>query len=292
MSTTAELVLDAQAVLGEGPLWHAPTQKLFWVNLLEGQVHLFDPTTNEDRVIEVGQPVGTVVPRQAGGAMVAVHGGFASLDLDNGELTIIHDPEADIPENRFNDGKCDPAGRFWAGTMPYDPGSPSGSLYCMDIDHSVRKMLDGVMISNGIVWTSDHSTMYYVDSLTRQVAAFDYDVSTGDISNRRVAVSVPEDFGVPDGMTIDEEDTIWVAHFGGGRITHWNPANGELLGTIDVPASQVTACAFGGPDLTDLYVTTARFELDEEALKEEPAAGGLFLAKPGAKGVEAFEFAG
>ncbi len=292
MSTTAELVLDAQAILGEGPLWHAPTQKLFWVNLLDGQVHLFDPATNEDRVIEVGQPVGTVVPRQAGGAMVAVHGGFASLDLDSGELTIIHDPEADIPENRFNDGKCDPAGRFWAGTMPYDPGSPSGSLYCMDIDHSVRKMLDGVMISNGIVWTSDHSTMYYVDSLTRQVAAFDYDVSTGDISNRRVAVNVPEDFGVPDGMTIDDEDTIWVAHFGGSRITHWNPASGELLGQIDIPASQVTACAFGGPDLTDLYITTARFELDEEALKEEPAAGGLFLASPGAKGVEAFEFAG
>ena len=247
MSITAELILDAQAVLGEGPLWHAPTQKLFWVNLLEGQVHLFDPATKEDRVVEVGQPVGTVVPRQAGGAMVAVAGGFASLDLDSGELTVIHDPEADIPENRFNDGKCDPAGRFWAGTMPYDPGDPTGSLYCMDIDHSVRKMLDGVMISNGIVWTSDQSTMYYVDSLTRQVAAFDYDVSTGDISNRRVAVRVLEDFGVPDGMTIDDEDTIWVAHFGGSRITHWNPANGELLGKIDVPASQVTACAFGGP---------------------------------------------
>ena len=292
MSITAELVLDAQAVLGEGPLWHAPTQKLFWVNLLDGEVHLFDPATNEDRVVEVGQPVGTVVSRQAGGAMVAVANGFASLDLESGELTVIHDPEADMPENRFNDGKCDPAGRFWAGTMPYDPGSPTGSLYCMDIDHSVRKMLDGVMISNGIVWTSDNSTMYYVDSLTRQVAAFDYDVSTGDISNRRVAVSVPEDFGVPDGMTIDEEDTIWVAHFGGSRITHWNPANGELLGKIDVPASQVTACAFGGPDLTDLYITTARFELDDEALKEEPAAGGLFVATPGAKGVAAFEFAG
>ena len=125
-----------------------------------------------------------------------------------------------------------------------------------------------------------------------KVAAFDYDVSTGDISNRRVAVTVPPGIGVPDGMTIDEEDTIWVAHFGGSRVTHWDPGSGELIGTIQVPASQVTACAFGGPDLSDLYITTARFKLDEEALKQEPAAGGLFVANPGVKGVEAFEFAG
>ena len=292
MSNTAELVYDAKAVLGEGPVWHAPSQILYWVNLLDGQVRLFDPAKNEDRIIELGQPVGTVVPRQAGGVMVALHDGFASLDLDSGELTVIHDPEPDMPGNRFNDGKCDPAGRFWAGTMPYDPGSPSGSLYCMDIDHSVRQMLDGVMISNGLVWTSDHSTMYFIDSLTLKVAAFDYDVSTGDISNRRVAVTVPPGIGVPDGMAIDEEDMIWVAHFGGSRVTHWNPASGELIGTIHVPASQVTACAFGGPDLSDLYITTARFELDEEALQQEPAAGGLFVATPGVKGVKAFEFAG
>jgi len=292
MSNTAELVYDAKAELGEGPIWHSPTQVLYWVNILQGQLHIFDPATGDDRKMVLGQPVGTVVPRKTGGVMVALQNGFASLDLGTAELTIIHDPEPHLPGNRFNDGKCDPAGRFWAGTMPFNEGGPLGSLYCMDIDHSVRRVLEGVAISNGLVWSHDRSTMHFIDSPTKVVAAFDYDESAGLISNRRVAINIPLGSGVPDGMAIDADGMVWVAHFGGSRVTRWNPTTGELLDTIGVPATQVTACAFGGPDLDQLYITTASFGLDADALTQQPDAGGLFVASPGVKGVEAFEFAG
>lgn len=225
--------------------------------------------------------------------MVALHHGFASLDLETEELTIIHDPEAHLPGTRFNDGKCDPAGRFWAGTMSLGSDPPgAGSLYVMDTDLSVRRALEKVTISNGIVWSLDHSTMYYIDTPTREVSAFDYDIETGAISNRRAAVTIPEGYGSPDGMAIDVEGMLWVAVWGSSEVSRWDPTSGELLQTISVPATQVTACAFGGPDLDQLYITTARIRLDEQALADQPHAGGLFRARPGVRGVEAYEFAG
>lgn len=292
MSNTAVLVYDARADLGEGPIWHSPTQLLYWVNILSGQLNLFDPNTGHNRTIVLGQPVGTVVPRKAGGVMVALQNGLATLDLDTEELTIVHDPEAHLPGNRFNDGKCDPAGRFWAGTMSLNAEDSLGSLYCMDIDHSVRRALGNVTISNGLVWSHDHSTMYFIDSATRMITAFDYDEPTGSISNRRTAITIPPGIGVPDGMTIDAEGMVWIAHFGGSRVTRWNPTNGVFLSHISVPATQVTACAFGGPDLDRLYITTARIDLNADALLKQPDAGGLFVVSPGVKGVKAFEFAG
>ena len=165
MTHSIELVLDAQAALGEGPLWHAPSQKLYWVNIAHGEVHVFDPRTGADRTIQVGQPVGTVVARRSGGVMLALKHGFASLDLDTETLTMLADPEPDLPQNRFNDGKCDPSGRFWAGTMT--DGSPTvlgaGSLYMLDASHKVTRRLTGVSISNGIVWSLDRQTMYFIE---------------------------------------------------------------------------------------------------------------------------------
>ena len=169
----AELVLDAKATLGEGAIWHAPSQRLYWVDIEGEKVHAFHPADGTDVSYDVGQMVGTVVPRSSGGLMLAVHHGFAAFDPESGELTIIHDPERHLTDNRFNDGKCDPAGRFWAGTMSLIRQPESGSLYCMETDLSVRQMLTGVTTSNGIVWSLDQSTMYYVDTGTRQVAAFD-----------------------------------------------------------------------------------------------------------------------
>ncbi len=293
MSVTSQLVYDAKAALGEGAIWHAQKKVLYWVDIMAGLVHIYDPATGNDRTVNVGQPVGTVVPRKSGGVMVAVQHGFASLDLDTGKLNIIHDPEKHLPGSRFNDGKCDPAGRFWAGTMAMgaDRTEVSG-LYCMDTDHSVRPMLDKVTISNGIVWSRDNSTMYYIDTPTLVVAAFDYDLASGSISNRRVAISIPKEMGLPDGMAIDAEGMLWIAHFGGSRVTRWNPANRALLETVQVPVSNVTSCAFGGPKLDELYITTARIGLDEASLAKQPQAGGLFKARPGARGVETFAFGG
>lgn len=290
MSLTAELVLDTKADLGEGPIWDPERGVLYWVNIMQSQVGIYDPSTNQNRFIDVGQYVGTVVPSTTGSLYLALHHGFAKLDVETEEITMLADPEADMPGNRFNDGKCDPAGRFWAGTMSIEESGPVGNLYMMDTDGSVRKMTDGITISNGIVWSLDNTIMYYIDTPTGRVDAFDYDHATGNITNRRPAIVFPpstesENIGFPDGMTGDAEGMLWVAHWGGSRITRWNPETGELLETIHVPASQVTACAFGGPNLDELYITCARRGLSDQALEEQPLAGGLFKALPGVCGL-------
>lgn len=292
MNGKVELVLDARAEVGESPIWHAQRQVLYWVDILKCQVHIYNPATKRDRAIHVGQFVGTVVPRKAGGVMVALQRGFARLDLNTEMLDFIADPEADKPGNRFNDGKCDPAGRFWAGTMPIEGAEPTGSLYCLHANLTVKKMLSPVTCSNGIAWSLDKKTMYYIDTPRMTVDAFDYDLATGNIANRRTAITIPPGIGSPDGCTLDAEGMLWIAHWGGSRVTRWNPASGQLLDTVPVPATNVTACAFGGPNLDRLYITTARVGLDSAALRQNPREGGLFVAQPGVTGLEACEFAG
>jgi len=290
---TVELVLDAKATLGEGAIWHGATQRLYWVDIFNNALHVYDPATGRDEAINVGQAVGTVVPRRQGGLALALHHGFATFDLKTRQLTMVVDPESHLSGNRFNDGKCDPAGRFWAGTMAYHGEPPeSGSLYCLFADHTVRRMLENVSCSNGIVWSGDRRTMYYIDTPRFTVDAFDYDPATGAIRNRRVAITIPRPMGSPDGSTLDADDMLWVAHFGGGSVSRWNPRTGKLLQTVKLPVANVTSCAFGGPRLDDLYITTARLGLTESALAQQPQAGGLFRARVGVTGVPAFEYAG
>ena len=258
----------------------------------EGEVHVLDPAGGSVLTIIVGQKVGTVVPRASGGLMLAVENGFAEMSLQTGETKVLYDPEADLPDNRFNDGKCDPAGRFWAGTMSLRRKRGAANLYCMDTDLSVRRMLTGVTTSNGLVWSLDHTMMYYIDTPTRQATAFDYDRDTGQIANPRPAIKVPPETGRPDGMTIDSEGMLWVAHFEGARVTRWDPKTGEAILVIPVPALRVTSCAFGGESLDELYITTARMRSTAEELQQYPHAGGVFRAKPGVRGVRSFEFGG
>ena len=294
MTDDIELVIDAKAALGEGPLWHAQTQRLYWVDILGCALHVYDPRAQTDRCLQVGQPVGTVVPRRSGGVLLALQHGFASLDLDTEALTLLHDPEAHLPGNRFNDGKCDPAGRFWAGTMGLADPTPRGlgSLYCLDAQQRVTRRLSGVTCSNGLAWSRDLTTMYYVDSGAQTVDAFDYDHASGEIGNRRAVITLPDDYGLPDGMTLDAEGMLWVAGWGRHRLSRWNPADGALLRTYELPVSKVTACAFGGPHLDALSITSARTGLDAAALAREPLAGGLFVVYPGVSGLPAFEYAG
>ena len=290
---SAELILDAKATLGEGPIWDVRRQVLYWVDISAGKVHIFDPATGHDRAIDVGQPVGTVVPRRSGGVMVALRDGFAALDLETGALTMIADPEAHLPLNRFNDGKCDPAGRFWAGTMRQaEDRAGAGSLYRLDPDGSVHKMWDKITVSNGIAWSLDARTMYYIDTPTRMVVAFEYDLATGAIANPRPVIHTPDGPGFPDGMTIDAEGMLWVAYWDGWRVVRWDPATGQALAVIEMPVQRPTAAWFGGSNLDELYITSARTGLSEEALAQQPHAGGLFVARPGVRGLPAFEFAG
>lgn len=287
-----EMILDAGATLGEGAVWDARAGCLYWVDVELGRLHVFNPSDRIDRAFELGQMVGTVVPRARGGVMLALQHGFAAFDFETGDLCPWADPEKHLPRNRFNDGKCDPAGRFWAGTISLDREPGAASLYCLEPDGRVHTVLRGVTNSNGIAWSLAKDTMYYIDTPTRQVTAFDYDVASAQIGNPRVVIAVPPDLGKPDGMTIDAEGMLWIALWDGGCVGRWDPRTGRLLATLAVPARRVTSCAFGGPHLEDLYITTARTGLTEPDLALQPHAGGLFCARPGVRGVPAFEFAG
>lgn len=285
----AELLLDAKADLGEGPVWHASTQRLYWVNIIRGELHAFDPATRRDAVYPVHQQLGCAVLRASGGFILGLQHGFAAFDPVRDSLTMLADPESQTTGNRFNDGKCDPAGRLFAGTMGKQG---TATLWRLDATLHAHPLLRNVTCSNGLAWSADHKTCYYIDTPTRQIAAFDYDVDTGDIANRRVVVEVAAADGGPDGMAIDAEDKLWVGHWGGGQVVRWDPKTGQKLARIAVPSSQATSCAFGGPNLDLLYITSAREGLSHDQLQREPHAGGLFIAEPGVPGAPVPSFAG
>ncbi|MCK3685847.1 SMP-30/gluconolactonase/LRE family protein [Maribellus sp. YY47] len=289
-SNEVELVIDSKSELGEGAIWNYRTGDLMWVNIKGKILNFYNPETGFNKEMLTGQMVGTVVPTESGKVLVALQNGIYSLDPETGSKTLLADPEADKPDNRFNDGKCDPAGRLWAGTMSLVGAKQAGALYRFDPDTSVHKMVDGVGTSNGIVWSADKTRMYYIDTPTRKVMGYDYDNETGDISNPKVAVEIPDGAGYPDGMTIDADGNLWVALWGGSAVGCFNPETGELIRKIEVPAKNVTSCAFGGNDLGTLYITTARESTSEEELQQFPHAGGVFSIRPGVKGVKAFFF--
>ncbi|WP_211747589.1 SMP-30/gluconolactonase/LRE family protein [Paenibacillus sp. Marseille-Q4541] len=285
-----ELVLEAKAKLGEGPSWDAEAGRLYWVDIEGFKLHAYEPETGKDTVYEIGQHIGAVVPYEKDRVVIVLREGFHFYNLDTGELELIHDPENGRHDNRFNDGKCDPAGRFWAGTMSLEGKDKQGSLYCLEKDGEVRTVFTDVTTSNGLGWSPDHKTMYYIDTQTGKVDQYDFEVASGSVSNPRVAADFEHQDGFPDGMTVDAEGMIWVAHWGGSQVSRWNPNTGKLLSRIEVPAKQVTCCCFGGKDLDELYITTARTGLDEEQLANTPHAGGLFRVKPGVKGMPTFRY--
>jgi sugar lactone lactonase YvrE len=286
-----ELVLDAGADLAEGPTWDAAAQRLMFVDITGGAIHRFDPTTSSTTSIDVGQPVGAAVPTTSGQVALAVSDGFAILDPVSEAVTRVADVEAELPETMMNDGKCDPAGRFWAGTKDIEGHRPLGSLYRFDADHTVIPVLSGVTISNGLGWSPDHRSMYYIDSPTHGIDVFDFDVEDGNVSGRRRLVDLPESWGLPDGMAVDEEGFLWVAFWGGSAVRRI-AQDGRVVSVVTLPVSQVTSCAFGGDDLSDLYVTTARNGLSSEQLPQQPSAGGLFRLRPDISGQAQPPFAG
>lgn len=288
---TATLELDARARLGEGALWHPEEQRLFWVDIEGKALHLYNPDTKEDKVLAVGERIGTVVPAEGGGALVALQNGIHHIDTETGKLTFITNP---IKEEgiRFNDGKCDPAGRFWVGTMALDSEEGAADLYMLDLDGKVHHKLDNLTISNGIVWSQDKKTMYFTDTRTQKVKAFDYEDATGKISNGRTIISIPKEEGSPDGMTLDAEGNLWIALHGGGAVAKYNPETGEQLQKIKVPAKNTTSCAFGGKNLDTLFITSGREWLSEDKLKDYPDSGGLFSVEPGVQGMPAYFYKG
>ncbi|MDA0333585.1 MAG: SMP-30/gluconolactonase/LRE family protein [bacterium] len=288
---TPELVVAKRTLVGEGSLWDPADKVLYWLDILSHELYIYDPATGVNRTIPTCQAVGTVVKRAAGGLVLALHNGFAFLDLDSEKITPIADPERSIPANRFNDGKCDPAGRFWAGTMEFGCAPDAGALYCLDTRLEVTEKLRPVTISNGIVWTADARTMYYICTAANTVRAFDYDIDTGNICNERVVITNEGEGGF-DGMSIDAEDKLWVAVYGGWGVRRYDPVSGALLRDLRLPIECVTSCAFGGDHLDELYVTSAVGGFDAEKLAQQPLAGSLVKIDAGVQGVAAFSFAG
>jgi sugar lactone lactonase YvrE len=288
-TTTAELLLDAGARLGECPRWDGARERLLWVDIDAGLVHDTDPATGTDVVHAIGQKVGALAPRARGGAVLAVATGFALMDPDGAVQQVARvDQPADVI---MNDGACDPAGRFWAGTGALDERPGAGALHRLDADLTVTTPIPSVTLSNGIGWSPDGTRMYYVDSGTHGLDVLDFDVAAGTFANRRRLVDVDPADGVPDGLAVDAEGAIWLALWGGGCVRR-HLSDGRLDRTVAVPASHVTACALGGPDGTTLYVTTAAGYLDPGERAAQPLAGGLFAVAVDVPGPAATPFAG
>ena len=287
---TATLEYKINSKLGEGALWNYKTQEFYWVDIEGKTLNIYNPKTKTNKVIKTPSRVGTVVPYTKQQAVVALEDGIYKINLENGNLKQISNVESDITENRFNDGKCDPKGNLWVGSMHLKESLPNANLYKVEPNGVTTKMVDSVTISNGIVWSKDTKKMYYIDTPSKSIKSYDYDIETSTISNEKIAVNIPESLGYPDGMTIDENDTLWVGLWNGNAVAQFDPKTGELISKIEVPAHNVTACAFGGENLDILYITTSTNDMTEEERKKYPLAGSIFKCKPGVKGVTAFFF--
>ncbi|GAB3926877.1 SMP-30/gluconolactonase/LRE family protein [Mucilaginibacter myungsuensis] len=274
-----EVVVPHICTLGEGPVWDKERKVILWIDIHKGDIYEYSTPDKRLRTISVGEMIGTIAVCADGRLIAALANGFAFIDRATGDIERIADPESDLPGNRFNDGKCDPAGRFWAGTMALDEKEGAGNLYMLGKDLRLQLKLSDVTISNGIAWSADDKVMYYIDTPTKQVVAFDFDVADGTISNERVVVKLPDGDGYPDGMTIDAEDKLWIAHWDGWQVSRWDPLTGEKLLSVSMPAANITSCTFGGDDLQDLYITSASVGLSKEQLQRQPLAGSLLVIR-------------
>lgn len=287
--TELDIALRGTPELGEGPTWDAAHGLLVWVDILGCAVHRFHPGTGRDETVPVPQHVGAAKPRTNGGLVLNLRDGIGLLPPDDGALTwLVYWAREGM---RGNDAGVDPAGRLWAGTMRYDHATGGGYLARIEPAGQATVMLPSVSISNGVGWSPDERSMYYVDTPTHRIDVLDFDVAGGSVSNRRPLAEVTDTDGVPDGLCVDADGCVWVAVNGGGQVRRYTPA-GTLDRTVEVPAKQVSACCFGGDDLTDLYVTTGRENFTEEQIAAQPLAGSLFVGRGIGNGMPTARFTG
>jgi sugar lactone lactonase YvrE len=285
------VVLEHRCLLGEGPVWDFERKTIIWIDILKGEIHEHSPVEKWHSILKINEMIGSVALCKDGNFIAALQSGFAYINRSSREIKKLIDPERHLPNNRFNEGKCDPAGRFFAGTMALSKKRGQGSFYMLKNEGSVEKKMGNLSVPNGMVWSIDHRTFYHIDSPTSQVVSYDYDIKTGDFSNKKVIIIIPKEDGFPDGMTIDEEGMLWIAHWNGWQTSRWNPYTGQKLGYIPLPVANVTSCTFGGEELSDLYITSAKAGLRESELNEQPLAGAIFVIRnPGHKGEKAFVF--
>ncbi|MGW1747919.1 SMP-30/gluconolactonase/LRE family protein [Streptomyces sp. NPDC002092] len=280
--TAYEVAVRAEATLGEGPTWDAAAGRLIWIDILGARVHTYDPVTGRRTTRVTDQHVGAAKPRAGGGLVLNLRDGVGLVDPDGTFRWLHHEV---VPGRRANDAAVAPDGSLWAGTMRYDEAAGGGTLSRFTGDGSVELVLDDVAVSNGTGWSPDGRLMYYIDSPTRQVDVFHHE--DGRVTDRRRFAQIEDGAGFPDGLTVDADGCVWVALWDGAAVRRYTP-DGELDRVIELPTPRVTACAFGGPDLTDLYITTARVGLTAP----HPVAGSLLVVPGAGKGLEQPAFRG
>ncbi len=280
----AELLFDAKSILGEGPVWDWRNQRLYWVDIEGKRLHQHDPSNGKNSQWEFDHMVGAAVPKQDGNMLLALENGMATFDFKSQTLTWHKVLENTDTMMRYNDGKVGPDNSFWIGSMHKKFAPGKGNLYKLTKDFGVSVQIPKTTISNGMAWTADNRIFYYIDSPTFQVYSFDFEVHKGKLSNKKSILKIPKAYGSPDGMSIDSEGMLWIAHWGGSCVRCWNPNAGEVIHTVKVDAPHVTSCCFGGNDLDTLYITTARSGLGKARLEKYPYSGGLFAYRPQTKG--------
>ena len=289
IDSTVTCIADVHAVLGEGPVWVEREAALYWVDIKGWKIFRIDEA-GERREWTTPFRVGSLVPRASGGFIAGTDEGIAEIDLEAGRFTILHHPEAHLPDNRFNDGKVDRSGRFWAGTMDDTEQQATGTLYRVAPDLTASAIDGGYKITNGPAFSLSGDIMYSTDTARQVTYAFDLDAH-GNATNRRTFAAFGKGDGNPDGMTVDAEGCLWIAVWGGWCLRRYSPV-GECIGTLELPVGQPTSCAFGGANLDRLYITSARIGIGDQDLAKQPQAGGLFVCSPGVRGVTELPFAG
>ena len=290
-----ESVIHSQSRLGEGPLWHAKEGALYWVDIHQQKVERFILASGERRTFNFPLMVTTLGLRQTGGFIAATEKGIGFWDGASEDIQHFIRPEADLPENRFNDGTVGPDGNFWAGSMRerVDLDGPApGSFYRVSAaDLSIQKVETNLHISNGLGWSPDHKTFYLTDSPQHLIYHYHFDAASGQISDREIFLHTPDELGVPDGLAVDAEGCIWSARWGGWKVTRYSP-KGEVLQEIELPVEHVTSCAFGGPELNTLFITTAWTPLTEDQRAAQPLAGDIFAVDLEVQGQMPWKFGG
>ncbi|HSN08628.1 MAG TPA: SMP-30/gluconolactonase/LRE family protein [Hanamia sp.] len=280
-----DLLFASQCILGESPLWHAERKCCYWVDIERGILYEYNWLFKTTRKWKFNKRLGLVREGKNNQLILALDASIARFDLETEQVSPVVDIESPTSGNRCNDGACDSLGRLWIGTMHLQQKQGAGSLYMVDEKLKVHKRLSNTSISNGITWSLDKKRLYFIDSPTQVVKSFLFNEKAGEIIFEKNVIEIPVEMGTPDGMAIDEEGMLWIAHWGGFGIYRWNPLNGKLLDKIELPVPQITSCAFAGEKLDHLIITSARENFTQEELEKYPESGNLFIVKMPVKGL-------